>query len=101
MAAGGRWLPDTRSPTTALPSTWAATASWAPTCGKTNAACAEVTGVPARPSRGSSAQPCLGLVRPQLPSHTPPFSSWGHSSPQKIQEWCPRSQSGTGLGSGA
>ena len=90
VAAGGRRLPNTPSPTTALPSTWAATASWAPTCGKTSAACAEVTGVPARPSRGSSAQPCLGLVRdPSFPPILPYLAAGGTAHPRRSRSGAP------------
>jgi hypothetical protein len=50
-------------------SMWAVTGFWALTCGRTNAECVGVMEVPVRPSKGSSAQPCLGQVRaPSSPS---------------------------------
>lgn len=75
---GGRGEGLTHTPTpTALPSTWAATGSWAPTCARTSAGCAGATAVRAKPSRGSSAQPCLGPVRdPASLAHTP-LGIWG------------------------
>lgn len=71
--------------TTALPSTWAATGSWALTCGKTSAECVGVMAAPAKPSRGSSAQPGLEPVRDPPPpaaslSHSP-LGGWGRGSP--------------------
>lgn len=68
----GRWTLTDTPPTTALPSTWAATGSWALTFGKTSAECVGVTAVPAKPSRGSSARPHQGPVRyTPLHCHTP------------------------------
>lgn len=73
--------------TTALPSTWAATGSWALTCGKTSAECVGVMAAPAKPSRGSSAQPGLEPVRDppfQLPFHTPHLVAGGGARPTTV-----------------
>ena len=87
MAGGGRRLPDTPLPHHCPPQHVGCDRVLGSdlredkcrVCGGDGSACETIEGVfsPALLGTGE---------RPQLPSYTPLFGSWGHISPQKIQE---------------
>lgn len=86
VAGGGRRLPDSPSPTTALPSTWkfVTCPGLRPTRGQVPSV-RGWPGVPAKETIGSSAQPYLGLVGD--PSFlTLPIWQLGAQLTQKIQK---------------
>lgn len=90
---------DRHLPPLPFPSMWAVTGSWALTCGRTSAESAGVMAAPVKPSRASSAQPCLELVRGPHFHHAPCWVG-GKAGPTTVVKISKSSNPGTHWGVG-